>query len=135
MTSFATCHQRRPGFVLLLACTLLSGSALPLCKASDVADDPYLWLENVTGEKALAWVKEQNAISTRELESAPDFEATRARLLSILDSKERIPNVSKRGKYYYNFWRDEKNVRGLWRRTTLDEYKKAEPAWETVIDL
>lgn len=99
------------------------------------AADPYLWLEDVTGEKSLTWVRQQNAISTNELESMPGFEPLRKRLLSILDSKEKIPYVAKHGKYYYNFWRDQKNVRGLWRRTTLDEYKKAEPKWETVIDV
>jgi prolyl oligopeptidase len=97
--------------------------------------DPYLWLEDVTGEKPLAWVKQQNAISTRELEASPNFEPIRKRLLSILDSKEKIPYVAKHGAYYYNFWRDEKNARGLWRRTTLAEFKKPAPAWETVLDL
>jgi prolyl oligopeptidase len=100
-----------------------------------VAEDPNLWLEDVTGERALAWVREQNAQSTKELEASPDFEPIRQRLLSILDSKERIPYVAKHGAYYYNFWRDEKNVRGVWRRTSLAEFKKAEPAWETVLDL
>ena len=99
------------------------------------APDPYLWLEDVTGEKALDWVRAQNAVSTKELEASPDFAPMRARLLAILDSKERIPFVSKRGKFFYNFWRDQKNVRGLLRRTTLDEFKKPEPAWETVLDL
>jgi len=98
-------------------------------------DDPYLWLEDVTGDKALAWVKEQNALSTRELQASPDFEKNRLRLLSIYDSREKIPYVSKHGPFYYNFWRDEKNVKGLWRRTTLAEYKKADPAWENVLDL
>lgn len=102
---------------------------------ASTSDDPYVWLENVTGEESLAWVKKQNAISTRELEASPDFEPIRQRLLSIMDSKERIPFVAKHGAYYYNFWRDQKNVRGLWRRTTLEEYKKTEPSWETVLDL
>ena len=53
----------------------------------------------------------------------------------ILDSQERIPVIEKRGARYYNFWRDEQNQRGLWRRTTLEEYRKATPAWETVLDL
>jgi Serine proteases of the peptidase family S9A len=99
------------------------------------AADPYQWLEDVTGEKQLTWVRQQNAISTNELEAMPGFEPLRKRLLSILDSKEKIPYVAKHGKYYYNFWRDQKNVRGLWRRTTLEEYKKAQPTWETVIDV
>lgn len=116
----------------------LCGAAICLAlnaTAAETGDDPYLWLEEVTAEKAIEWVKQQNAVSTKELEATPYFETTRARLLSILDSKERIPFVSKRGDWYYNFWRDEKHVRGLLRRTTLQEYRKQEPKWETVLDL
>ena len=43
--------------------------------------------------------------------------------------------VSKRGKYFYNFWRDDQHVRGLWRRTTLDQYRRKQPRWETVLDI
>jgi prolyl oligopeptidase len=126
------------GLVLLLVCltpSLAGQAAQPAPTVTRPPEDPYLWLEDVTGERALAWVKQQDAISTRELEASPDFEPIRRRLLSILDSKERIPYVEKHGAYCYNFWRDDKNVRGLWRRTTLAEYKKAEPAWEVVLDL
>jgi prolyl oligopeptidase len=98
-------------------------------------DDPYLWLEDITGERSLAWVREQNAATVRELGTSADFETLRQRLLAIFNSKERIPSVDKYGPYYYNFWRDATHVRGLWRRTTLEEYKKADPAWETVLDL
>lgn len=108
-------------------------SSPPLNRAE--GDDPYLWLEEVTADRALDWVKAQNAVSTNELQASPRFEATRKRLLSILDSKERIPGVAKHGAYYYNFWRDEKHVKGIWRRTTLEEYKKPEPQWELVLDL
>ena len=99
------------------------------------SDDPYLWLEDITGERSLAWVREQNAATVRELGTSGEFEALRQRLLAIFDSKERIPGVVKRGVYYYNFWQDATHVRGLWRRTTLAEYKKADPSWETVLDL
>jgi prolyl oligopeptidase len=97
--------------------------------------DPYMWLEEVTGEKALNWVREQDALTTKELQASPLFEPLRQRLLSIYDSKERIPYVAKHGAYYYNFWRDSQNVRGLFRRTTLAEYKKTNPAWEVILDL
>ena len=90
-------------------------------------DDPYLWLEDITSERSLAWVREQNAATVRELGTSGDFEALRQRLLAIFDSKERIPSVVKHGAYYYNFWQDATHVRGLWRRTTLEEYKKADP--------
>lgn len=101
----------------------------------ELGDDPYLWLEDVTGERALDWARQQNAVSTNELQSRPEFEPMRARLLSIMDSKDRIPFVTKHGKFVYNFWRDQKNVRGIWRRTTLEDYKKPRPNWETVLDI
>jgi prolyl oligopeptidase len=109
--------------------------ATPHLATAGASDDPYQWLEEVTSERALNWVRSQNAVSTNELQSSPEFEPIRKRLLSILDSKDRIPYVTKHGPWYYNFWRDDKNVRGLWRRTTLEEFKKLSPAWETVLDL
>ena len=98
-------------------------------------EDPLLWLEDVTGDRALSWVRERNAESTAELAESPEFRTLERRILSILDSDAKIPMISRMGPYYYNFWKDAKHKRGLWRRTTLDEYRKDEPAWETVIDL
>ena len=99
------------------------------------AEDPYLWLEDVDGERSLAWVKQQNQRSMTELEAVPAFTATLGRIRSIFDSRDRIPWVSKQGKWLYNLWKDDKNPRGLWRRTTLAEYRKAAPRWEPVLDL
>jgi prolyl oligopeptidase len=98
-------------------------------------DDPYLWLEDVTGEKAMAWVKTQNAESMKELEAVPGFEELRTRLLSIYDSKAKIPYVGVQNKWLYNYWKDDEHQRGIWRRTTLAEYKKKNPKWEIVLDL
>ena len=97
--------------------------------------DAYAWLEEVTGEKPLAWVKERDAESTGEFTRSDQFQALDRRLLEILDSDARIPIISKHGEFYYNFWRDARNRRGLWRRTTPEEFRKAKPAWETVLDL
>ena len=102
---------------------------------AQTADDPRVWLEDVTGERALKWVRERNAESTAELTRGEAFQALEKRILSILDSDAKIPMISKIGPYYYNFWKDAKHKRGLWRRTSLEEYRKAEPAWETVLDL
>jgi len=112
---------------------LLMGTAL--IAHAEEPNDPHLWLEDVGGEKALAWVKEQNAASTGPITAAEGFDQLRTRLLDILNSNARIPPIAKAGPYFYNFWRDAKNRKGLWRRTTLDEYRKADPAWETVLDL
>jgi prolyl oligopeptidase len=104
-------------------------------RAEPASEDPYEWLEEVLGDKALEWVKARNAIVQNRMEREESFEKLRSDLLEILDSNARIPFVSKRGEYYYNFWRDKTNERGLWRRTTLEEYRKAEPKWEVVLDL
>ncbi|MCX7041096.1 MAG: S9 family peptidase, partial [Gammaproteobacteria bacterium] len=103
--------------------------------AADSAADPYLWLEGVEDAKALDWVRERNAKAEAEIASTPEFKTLEADLRAILDSDARIPAVQKIGGYYYNFWKDKQNPRGLWRRTTLAEYRKPEPQWETVIDL
>jgi prolyl oligopeptidase len=98
-------------------------------------EDPYLWLEDVAGEEALAWVRGRNAESQGELEATPGFGPLRDRLLAIYDARDRIPEVTAYGKWLYNFWRDEANPRGLWRRTTLAEYRKRAPKWEVVLDV
>jgi len=98
-------------------------------------DDPNLWLEEVASDEALAWVRERNAESEQELTARPSYAALRTRLKTILDSKERIPYVGRHNGLFYNFWRDAEHPRGIWRRTTLDSYREAEPQWETVLDL
>jgi prolyl oligopeptidase len=120
----------------LLAGLLAATAAMSQTSATDPApQDPYLWLEDVQGERALAWVRERNAQSEALLQAQPGFEARRSAIREVLDSREQIPYVTRRGDWFYNFWRDASNPRGLWRRTTLAEYRKAQPAWETVIDV
>ena len=102
-------------------------------KSEDI--DPFLWLEDVQGDKALAWVRARNAESQKLLMARPEYGPTRERLLEVMNSKQRIPYVSRRGDFFYNLWQDEEHKRGLWRRTTLAEYHKPDPAWETVLDL
>jgi len=97
--------------------------------------DPYLWLEEVQGDKALAWVRERNAVSTELLQAQPVFADNRAKVLGVLNNRDQIPGVTRRGDYLYNFWRDAKNPRGLWRRTTLEEYRKLLPNWDVLLDL
>jgi len=118
-------------YTALMIATL--GLALP-AQAAEQAD-PNRWLEDVTGEKALSWVKAHNTATGSFLEKEPGFAGLQTQIREILDSKAKIPNVVKMGAYYYNFWRDADHQRGVWRRTTLEEYRKTEPVWETVIDL
>ena len=126
--------MHRFALALVLAMSAAGPTAASDAAKAPAPEDRYLWLEDVTGEKALDWARARNAESAKVLETG-DFAALEKRILDILDSDARIPYVEKLGPWYYNFWRDAKNPRGLWRRTTLAEYRKEHPAWETVIDL
>ncbi|TCZ82057.1 prolyl oligopeptidase family protein [Lysobacter sp. N42] len=120
---------------LLFAAALAAANAASAQEAAMQNTDSHQWLEDVTGERALAWVKQQNARTEAELAATPEFKALEADIRAILDSDAKIPAVEKIGPYYYNFWKDRQHERGLWRRTTLEEYRKPNPKWETVIDL
>ena len=96
--------------------------------------DENLWLEDIHGEAPLAWVGEQNTLTSEALDS-PELDELAGRILEVIDSDDRIPIVSRRGKHLYNFWRDTEHPRGLWRRTTLDSYLTATPLWEILLDV
>ncbi|WP_435582763.1 prolyl oligopeptidase family serine peptidase [Amycolatopsis thermoflava] len=98
-------------------------------------EDPYLWLEDVTGERALDWVRQRNAESVAELTGGTRFEQLRDEAREVLDADDRIPYIRRRGEYFYNFWQDAAHPRGLWRRTTLDSYRTERPEWEVLLDV
>jgi prolyl oligopeptidase len=126
--------MRKPFASWLAAAVLVAvGSAGSATGQSN--DDAFQWLEDVQGEKALAWAKEHNAKSTAVLEARPEYKPIYTRTLQILDSKEKIPTPELLGETVYNFWRDDAHERGLWRRTTLASYRTAAPQWETVLDV
>ena len=96
--------------------------------------DENLWLEEIYSADALAWAERQSAATVAKFFSA-DFEALTDRLLEVIDSDDRIPLVSKAGDFYYNFWRDAVHPRGLWRRTSLESYRRAQPEWDVLLDI
>ncbi len=104
----------------------------PILAAPD--DDPWLWLEEVEGERALAWVAAQNAATLARLADSR-FEADRDAVRTALDRPDKLPAVTRRGAWLYNFWQDAAQPRGLWRRTTLESYRGAAPDWEPLLDL
>ncbi len=99
-----------------------------------VDDDPQLWLEDITGDDALEWVRRHNEPTLDEL-GGERFEQMRAEALEILDTDAGSPYVRRRGGYLYNYWRDGAHPRGLWRRTTLDQYRTDDPDWDVLVDL
>ncbi len=118
-----------------LACTIFVSAAFPAHAAEPMADDPFLWLEDVGGTQALDWVRARNAESQHALEARPDYAPTYAKLLSIYNSRDRIPSVTRRASAFYNFWQDEQHKRGILRRVSLAGYRQADVPWETVLDL
>jgi prolyl oligopeptidase len=132
--------KRRQALALPLAAALTSPSTKAqtmnarMTETGDAAD-PYLWLEDVHGERALAWVRERNTLTEARLQTVPGHGERRREILEVLDSDARIPAVTRRGGHLYNLWQDAAHPRGLWRRATLAEYRKAQPAWETLLDL
>ena len=99
------------------------------------ADDPYQWLEDISGAKALDWVRTQDAATAQRLQARPEYAGLYRDALAALDSASRIPDVDQRGNMIYNFWRDPAHPRGIFRRVSIDGFRAATPAWETVLDV
>jgi prolyl oligopeptidase len=99
-------------------------------------DDPYKWMEEIEGERPLAWAKAQNTRSLAILQGDARYAGLESQALAILNAKDRVPGVSFAGDgSLRNFWQDADHVRGVWRKTTLDSYRTATPAWETILDI
>jgi prolyl oligopeptidase len=114
---------------------LRAAQPAPAPAPSDEAADAAPWLEDVDGERAMAWVREQNAATAKKLEGQPLYAELHANALAALESRSRLPQISQRGNWLYNLWKDAAHPRGIYRRTTLDELRKAEPDWHTVLDV
>lgn len=114
---------------------LLTGALACAAIAHAEQADSYQWLEAVEGSNALEWVTQQNKQTINVLEAQPEFQPIYESTLEILNDKTRIPYAATKGEYLYNFWRDQQHVRGIYRRTTMDEYKKPNPKWETILDV
>ncbi|MGW5667045.1 prolyl oligopeptidase family serine peptidase [Micromonospora sp. NPDC003776] len=103
---------------------------------SDDGDDPYLELEDLEGADADRWVRDRNAETVAALTQGERFAALRTEIRHVLDADDRIPYPGWRGdRHYYNFWQDAAHPRGLWRRTTLDQYRRPEPEWDVLLDV
>jgi prolyl oligopeptidase len=97
-------------------------------------NDPYVWLEEIEGERALDFVEQQSKRTLERFGNA-GFADDRDALAAIYDRPDNIPYVSRRGGLLYNFWKDANNPRGIWRRTTLDEFRGPNPKWDILLDL
>jgi prolyl oligopeptidase len=102
---------------------------------SDQTDDPFLWLEDVHGADALAWVRARNEAARNKLQADPRYAADEAAILAVLDAEDRIPFGALRGDQVFNFWQSATHPKGIWRRTSLESYKTQTPDWEILLDV
>ena len=100
------------------------------------ADDPYIWLEEIQGERALAKVDQWNADTEAVLTDQPEYPLAKAWAKQILDDTRQIalPDAIQ-GDMVTNLWRDADNPRGLWRIASLESYMAGAPEWRVLIDV
>ncbi|HYG25642.1 MAG TPA: prolyl oligopeptidase family serine peptidase [Caulobacteraceae bacterium] len=113
--------------------TLLAGVLL-MGAAPD--DDPYTWMEEIEGKRALDWAKAENARSLPQLQNDPRYAGLYADALKIATAKDRIPSVYfTGGGGLRDYWQDAEHVRGIWRTTSVESYRAGKPEWRTILDL
>jgi prolyl oligopeptidase len=122
------CH-----LLVILGLAFIEGTAMTATASADT--DPYAWLEDIHGQKPLAWVAGQNKLSLARLKADPAYDKNYQSILAVLDAPDRIPTGTLDHGFVYNFWQDAKNPKGLWRRATIAEYRKSHPAWELLLDV
>jgi prolyl oligopeptidase len=128
-------HPMRVNLFALLLGSVLATGAFAVTTNEISHGDTYAWLEDVHGQKPLAWVAEQNAASLGQLKTDPRYQKNYDSLLQVLDATDRIPMGSLAHGFVYNFWQDATNPKGLWRRTTTADYQNTVPNWEVLLDV
>jgi prolyl oligopeptidase len=127
--------RNRFNTLVVLSTAVLAGTVATRVHAQQGATDKYTWLENVSSDRSMTWVKAENARTAKVLESDQRFAQYEADALKIAEAPDRLPAPVLRGNEVYNFWRDAEHVRGILRKTTLTDYLTEQPHWRTVIDI
>src|SRR5215472_2683396 len=97
--------------------------------------DPYLWLEDIHGAKPMEWVKTQNTRATAVLQADPDYQKDYDAILRVMDATDRIPYGELDHQYVFNYWQDASHPKGVWRRASIEDYRKSTPQWDSLLDL
>lgn len=116
----------------VVSAALLTGAGAP---ATPADTDPYVWLEDWTGPRAMQWVEAENKATTAAFQSDPRYPDYHAKALAIASAKDRIAMPMLIHGRIYNFWRDGDHPQGIWRWTSEADYARDRPNWTTVLDL
>lgn len=131
----SACQQSDPEPTTTQMPTTEAAPPEPAEALQSTSEDPHLWLEDVLGERSLEWVRTENERSLKLLEADPRFQELQARALAIYNATDKIVYANRYGDEMHDLWRDEKNVRGVWRKTSVEAYAAGAPIWETVLDI
>ncbi len=111
-------------------------AVLATVAVAQTTDDPYLWLEDINGARAVAQVKQWNQATEDLLTHSAAYDSYRQRALDILNDEQQIAEPEAvLGDEVTNHWVDAKNPRGLWRIASLSSYVAGKPQWRTLIDV
>jgi prolyl oligopeptidase len=127
-------RSSKTAVVIAFAFATTLGSVHATAQNTNEQPDNYQWLEDVSGEKPMAWVNEENARSAKVLQADPRFAVLAETALKVLESPTRLPTPDFHAGEIYNTWQDAEHVRGILRKTSLDSYLTSQPDWHTVID-
>jgi prolyl oligopeptidase len=133
-TSLTRGAARLVAALMTIAAAVTGRGAIPAQQSSAEQPDKYTWLEDIRGERQMAWVKAENARTAAVLEKDSRFAPLQAEALKALESPDRLPEPEFHNGGVYNTWQDAEHVRGIIRRTTFKDYLTAHPRWETVLD-
>jgi prolyl oligopeptidase len=92
-------------------------------------------LAQIRSKRALDWVRQQNAQTDAALARDPRYGLFRSRILSVLNAQDRIALGTVEQHWIFNFWQGAGHPRGVWRRTTAQDYAQHAPHWQTLLDL
>jgi prolyl oligopeptidase len=114
---------------------MLSMLISAICFGSNAQEDPFKWLEEVEGDRALDFVKKQNKITEDRLSTHKVYQEIYSKSLEIYNSPDKIAYPTVNGDFIYNFWQDKEHVRGIWRKASKQSYESGSPEWEVLLDL
>ncbi|WP_189402770.1 prolyl oligopeptidase family serine peptidase [Arenicella chitinivorans] len=97
--------------------------------------DPYVWLEEIQGDKALDWVQAQNKTSQVKLGKHPLYDQIYADALDALTRTDKLPEITQRGDWIYYLSKSTEHPRGVLQRSPLADFKQGSPQWQTVLDI
>ena len=97
--------------------------------------DPFLWLSDIHGDKATSWAAERTAKALSTLKSDPNYQKDHDSILKVLDANDRIADGALDHGDVFNFWQDASHPRGLWRKTSIADYRNANPKWDVILDI